>query len=194
MTPIEQRIEMIIADPLLDMGYEIVRLKLFGGHQARRDGGVVLQIMLDRCDDFALSVEDCAKASRQVSALMDVEDPLTDAYTLEVSSPGIDRPLVKLAHFEKYHGEEARIETHFPLDGRRRFRGLLDGVKDEAVLIQVEGTIYEVPVSEVRTAKLVLTDRLLARHAEEQKNQVETPETDENTPEADENKAEADQK
>ena len=178
MTPIEQRIEMIIADPLLDMGYEIVRLKLFGGHQARRDGGVVLQIMLDRADGFALSVEDCAKASRQISALMDVEDPLADAYTLEVSSPGIDRPLVKLAHFEKYHGEEARIETHFPVEGRRRFRGLLDGTTDEAVLIQVEGTIYQVPVTEIRTAKLVLTDRLLARHAREQKNQVEASDTE----------------
>lgn len=178
MTPIEQRIEMIIADPLLDMGYEIVRLKLFGGHQARRDGGVVLQIMLDRADGFALSVEDCAKASRQISALMDVEDPLADAYTLEVSSPGIDRPLVKLAHFDKYHGEEARIETHFPVEGRRRFRGLLDGTTDEAVLIQVEGTIYQVPVTEIRTAKLVLTDRLLARHAREQKNQVEASDTE----------------
>ena len=173
MTPIEHRIETIIADPLLDMGYEVVRLKLFGGHQARQEGGSILQIMLDRLDGYALSVEDCALASRQVSALMDVEDPLKDAYTLEVSSPGIDRPLVKIAHFARYQGEEAKIETHFPIEGRRRYRGLLSGVSDTEVKIQVEGDIFCIPCSEIRVAKLVLTDRLLARHAQEQKNQLD---------------------
>jgi ribosome maturation factor RimP len=106
-------------------------------------------------------VDDCADVSRAVSAVLDVEDPIDQAYTLEVSSPGLDRPLVKLADFGRFAGFDARVETGMPVDGRKRFRGRLLGIEGDLVRISVDGETMEVPYPAIARAKLVLTDELL---------------------------------
>jgi len=138
------------------MGYEIVRVHLSGGQRP------VLQVMAERADGAPMTVDDCADISRTVSALLDVEDPIQGAYSLEVSSPGIDRPLTRLKDFERYAGFEARVETRGPIDGRRRFRGVLKGVAGETVRLEVEGGLAELPFDGILRAKLVLTDALIA--------------------------------
>lgn len=149
-------IERMIAPAVESMGYEIVRVQLTG---ARR---VALQVMAERKDGAPMSVDDCADISRAVSALLDVEDPVPGPYTLEVSSPGIDRPLVKRGDFERFAGFEATVETRRPIDGRRRFRGTLLGIADDAVRIALPEGEWRVPFAEIHRAKLVLTEDLLA--------------------------------
>ncbi len=138
------------------MGYDLVRVRLTGG------AGQTLQIMAERRDGAEMTVEDCALISRDVSAILDVEDPLSGSYTLEVSSPGIDRPLVRIEDFERFAGFEARVETRDAVDGRRRFRGRLAGVEDGSVLIEVDGNRHAVPHDGISRAQLVLTDELIA--------------------------------
>ncbi len=162
-----QRIEELIAPTLEDMGYALVRVQLSGGKGTPR-----LQVMAERHDGQAMTVEDCAAISRAISPILDVEDPITSAYTLEVSSPGIDRPLVKPADFDRFAGFEAKLESARPVDGRRRFHGRLQGTADGAVRILTEGTEYRVPLAEVQKARLVITDELLAAAAAE-KNRTE---------------------
>ena len=148
------------------MGYEVVRVAFRGGRTA------VLQVMVERTDRAEMTVEDCAGVSRAVSALLDVEDPIGGAYTLEVSSPGIDRPLTRQADFARFAGFEAQIELSVPMDGRRRFRGRLQGLDaDGGVRLEMDGTTVVVPYGDIGTAKLVLTDELIAagdrlRHTE----------------------------
>ena len=111
---------LAIIDPCVEaMGYEVVRVQV-SGTQRR-----VLQVMAERSDRKAMTVDDCADLSRAISAVLDVEDPMPGEYVLEVSSPGIDRPLTRLADFERFRGFEARVELHAPVDGRRRFKGRL---------------------------------------------------------------------
>ncbi len=151
------RIEELIAPTLEGMGYALVRVQLSGGKGTPR-----LQVMAERADGAAMTVEDCAGISRAISPILDVEDPISGTYTLEVSSPGIDRPLVKPADFDRFAGFEAKLESARPVDGRRRFRGRLKGVEDGAVRIETEGTDYKVPFADVQKARLVITDELLA--------------------------------
>jgi len=151
------RIEEIVGPSVAATGYEIVRVEL-GGDRDR-----VLQIMAERADGAAMTVEDCAEISRTVSALLDVEDPISGAYTLEVSSPGIDRPLVKARDFERFAGFEARIETAAPIEGRRRFTGLLEGLDGDLVRLRMANGVIEIPLAEIGKAKLVMTDALLAQ-------------------------------
>ena len=151
-----ERIEGLITPTIAAMGYEIVRVHLSGGRRP------VLQVMAERLDGAAMSVDDCADISRTVSALLDVEDPISGAYNLEVSSPGIDRPLTRLKDFARYAGFEARIETKGLIDGRRRFKGILKGVTGETVRLEVEGGLAELPFGGILRAKLVLTDALMA--------------------------------
>ncbi len=151
-----ERIEQIVAPALADMGYEIVRLRAGGGARP------VLQVMIDRADREALTVDDCAAASRTVSALLDMDDVSDGAYTLEVSSPGIDRPLVRLADFERFAGFEAKVEMAAPLDGRRRFRGRLLGTDGDGVRLEADGSDVTLPFEGIRSAKLVLSDELIA--------------------------------
>lgn len=157
------KIADVIAPTLDAMGFQLVRVKLIGSQQP------VLQIMFERDTggaphDGGITVEDCAEVSRAVSAVLDVEDPIASAYRLEVSSPGLDRPLTKAADFERFKGYAAKVELGRPLDGRKRFRGRLRGVADDAVLLQDEETGDEqrLPVAEIATAKLVVTDDLIA--------------------------------
>jgi ribosome maturation factor RimP len=154
-------------EPSLDvMGYRVVLIKLADG--ARRK---TLTVMAERKDDVPMGFDDCTEISRAVGALLDVEDPITTAYDLEVSSPGIDRPLTRLADFSRYRGCEAKIETLIPQDGRKRFRGILEGVKGEAVLLtlpDVKETV-EIGFSNIRQAKLAVSDTLVAPSPKKEK-------------------------
>ena len=146
-----------LVEPSLDaMGYELVRVRVTGG------GRSTLQIMAERKDRLEMTVENCAEISRNLSALLDVEDPIPEAYALEVSSPGIDRPLMRLQDYERFAGFEARIETKRPHDGRRKFTGRLAGVRGERVAIGGETGEAEIPFDEIERANLVLTDELIA--------------------------------
>ena len=155
------RLESLVAPTLESMGYELVRLTLSGVQRP------VLQIMADRADERPMTVEDCADISRAVSALLDVEDPIDGAYTLEVSTPGIDRPLTRAKDFSRFAGHEAKLELAIPMEGRKRFRGIIGGI-DEAGMIALEDEkdgAVTLPFADLRTAKLVLTDALLAASA-----------------------------
>ena len=146
-----------LVEPSLDgMGYELVRVRLTGGDPPS------LQIMAERKDRRDMTVEDCAKISRNLSAVLDVEDPISESYALEVSSPGIDRPLMRLQDYERFAGFEANIETKRPHDGHRKFTGRLAGVRGRSVAIGDETGEAEIPFDEIARAKLVLTDELIA--------------------------------
>jgi len=147
-----------LIEPSLDsMGYDLVRVQISGGASDR-----CLQVMAERKDRVEMNVEDCASISRNISTILDVEDPITEAYTLEVSSPGMDRPLVRLEDFTRFAGFEARIDTREAIVDRKRFRGRLKGVEGETILIEVDGETYEIPFEDILRAKLVLTDELIA--------------------------------
>ncbi len=151
---IDRRLAEIITPVIEGMGFELVRVRFMGGRKA------TVQIMAER-PGGGIEVDDCAEISNAVSATLDVEDPIEDAYTLEVSSPGIDRPLTRLKDFEAFEGYEARLETAELIDGRKRFKGVLAGVEGDEVLINVaEGTIG-LKFGWLADAKLVLTDELI---------------------------------
>ena len=151
---IDRRIAEIITPVVEDMGFEVVRIRLMTGKES------ILQVMAQG-PDGNIEVDACAKISTAISATMDVEDPILDAYTLEVSSPGIDRPLTRLKDFAQWEGFEAKIETDELIDGRRRFKGQLEGVEGDEILINIaEGTIG-LKFEWLSDAKLVLTDELI---------------------------------
>lgn len=152
-------ISQMIEPALAAMGYRLVRVAMTG---MRRP---TLQIMAERQDDAPMSVDDCADISRAVSALLDVADPIASAYTLEVSSPGLDRPLVRPEDYERFAGFEARIELARPLDGRKRFRGRLLGRAGDEVRLAGEDGELRLPLGDIARAKLLLTDELLATAA-----------------------------
>jgi len=160
---LQSRLEALIAPSLDAMGYELVRVQLQGKQR------LTLQIMADRKDGIMMSVDDCADISRAVSALLDVEDPISGAYSLEVSSPGIDRPLTRAKDFGNWAGFEVKLESVQPIDGRKRFRGKLLGL-DEAgdIRLAVETGEVAIPFADVRGAKLVLTDELIAATLKDQ--------------------------
>lgn len=149
-------VERLIAPSIEAMGYDIVRVQLSGGDRLR------LQIMAERRADGGMNVDDCTEVSRAVAAILDVEDPIDSAYTLEVSSPGIDRPLTRLGDFDRFAGFEARVETLQPVDGRRRFRGRLLGTRGADIAMICEDNEIVLPFAGVQKAKLVLTDELIA--------------------------------
>jgi ribosome maturation factor RimP len=154
-----------LVEPTLNgMGYELVRVQFGGG-----DRRPTLQIMAERADRRAMAVEDCAEISRVLSALLDVEDPVQGSYMLEVSSPGIDRPLLHPADYERFTGFEARLELRQPIDGRRRFRGRLAGIENECVRVVEPAGELRLPLEEISKAKLVLTDDLIAAAAADAK-------------------------
>lgn len=154
----DRRITEIITPMIEDMGFEVVRVRLMTGKES------TLQIMAQK-PDGTIEVDECAEISNAVSALLDVEDPILDAYTLEVSSPGIDRPLTRLKDFDQWDGFEAKIETEQLIDGRRRFKGMLRGTEGNEVLIEIEEHGEPVTIGLefdwLTDAKLVLTDELI---------------------------------
>lgn len=113
----------------------------------------VLRLFIDKPEGIGL--EDCEKVSLAVSALLDVEDPLPDHYDLEVSSPGLDRKLTKVEHFQRFTGEIVKVQTRFPVEGRRRFRGTLVSADDENIVVDVDGELHTLPVATIDTARLV---------------------------------------
>ncbi len=148
-------IENLIDPSIAAMGYKIVRIQISGSKRPR------LQVMAERADGSGMTIDHCADLSRAVSAILDVEDPLPGAYLLEVSSPGLDRPLVKREDFDRFAGFEVRLETVRMIEGRRRFRGRLEGTDDASVVIVVDGQRLSLPFDEVASAKLVITDKLI---------------------------------
>ena len=159
----EDRELLDLLDPVAEAaGYAIVRLRLMSGRQSRR-----LQIMAED-GDGEMNVDDCARLSRALSEVLDAADPIEGDYLLEVSSPGVDRPLTRLKDFETYQGFEAKLELDRLADGRKRFRGELVGVEDGAVAIDVEGEEHTalVPFDWIVEAKLILNDALLQRGAD----------------------------
>ncbi|WP_417250132.1 ribosome maturation factor RimP [Celeribacter sp.] len=158
-TSIDRRMAEIIAPVVEGMGFELVRVRLMASTKSK-----TLQIMAQR-PDGGIDVDECAEISTAVSAVLDVEDPIEDEYALEVSSPGIDRPLTRLKDFEQFEGYEAKIETTELIDGRRRFKGVLSGVEGEEILLTFDNNGEEVTIGLnydwLSDAKLVLTDELI---------------------------------
>ncbi|MBL8673426.1 MAG: ribosome maturation factor RimP, partial [Rhodospirillales bacterium] len=151
MNEIERRVTEIVGPAIEGLGYEIVRVLMSPGRDGR------LQIMAERRDGAGMTVEDCERVSRTVSALLDVEDPIAEAYTLEVSSPGIDRPLVRPKDWERWAGHLARVELSDPVDGRKRFKGVVLGLDGDAARLRMEDSSEaRLPLALVARAKLVL--------------------------------------
>jgi ribosome maturation factor RimP len=155
-TQMDRRIAEIVGPVIENLGFELIRLRLQGGRSP------TLQIMADRpAPGPGIEVEDCATISTVVSAVLDVEDPIEEGYTLEVSSPGIDRPLTRLKDFDAWEGYEARVETTELIDGRRRFKGTLAGTEGDEVLIEIEEGTVGLRFEWLSDAKLILTDELI---------------------------------
>jgi ribosome maturation factor RimP len=153
------RVAELVEPALSDRGFRLVRVAVSGRE------GKTLQIMAERLDG-TLTIEDCEAISKEISPLLDVHDPIAGAYRLEVSSPGIDRPLVRPSDFEAWSGYEAKIEVKEPIDGRKRFRGTLEGFDNGEVRIEVElgeagRAVIGIPMALVAEARLVLTDELI---------------------------------
>ncbi|MEY4981872.1 MAG: hypothetical protein RIR62_138 [Pseudomonadota bacterium] len=165
-TAIDRRLADIVGPVIEGLGFELVRIRLMGGKTR------VLQIMADR-PEGGIEVDDCAAISTAVSAVLDVEDPIEENYILEVSSPGIDRPLTRLKDFEMWKGWEARIETTELIDGRRRFKGGLMGIEGDEILVEIEDGGTEVTIGLkfdwLSDAKLILTDELIAEMLRQKK-------------------------
>jgi ribosome maturation factor RimP len=176
------RVAELIEPALSGSGFRLVRVAVSGRE------GKTLQIMAER-PDGTLTIADCEAISKEISPLLDVHDPIAGAYHLEVSSPGIDRPLVRPSDFEVWSGHEAKIEVKQPIDGRKRFRGMLEGFEDGEVRIEVDlgeagRNVIGIPMALVGEARLVLTDELIrealrrAKNSKELSDGAEAPETD----------------
>ena len=168
-------LERLIEPEVKRLGYELVRVMMIGG-----SSDPTLQIMAERPDTRQLDIADCEKISRELSQMLDLADPIDGSYRLEVSSPGIDRPLTRLKDYSDWKGFEARITLREPHQGRKKFSGELNGVEGELVLIRTtEGESHALPFSAIHSAKLVLTDALIAATAPlstEGADQIETVE------------------
>jgi ribosome maturation factor RimP len=156
-----RQVAELIEPTLRDMGFELVRVLLHGSQRP------TLQVMAERADRAPMTVEQCAEISRAVSAVLDVADPIAGAYRLEVTSPGLARPLTRRADFDRFRGFEARVETELPIEGRRRFRGRLLGVVDDQLRLQVSEGEQAIPYADIKKAKLIVTDEMLAAAAEQ---------------------------
>ena len=168
---LEARIAAIVEPALIDMGFRLVRVRISG-----RDG-MTVQIMAEQASaegEGAITVENCADISRDLSVILDVADPIEHAYHLEISSPGIDRPLVRASDFSRWAGHDVKIETHEMIDGRRRFKGILKGIDGDAAIIAWtphEGGAEEIrlPLPGIADARLIMTDALLEASLRETK-------------------------
>ena len=168
---IDRRLAEIITPVIEDMGFELVRVRLMSGKST------TLQVMADR-PEGGIEVDECAKISQAIGAVLDVEDPILDEYSLEVSSPGIDRPLTRLIDFDAFEGYEAKIETTELIDGRRRFKGEQAGVEGGEALINVEEGTIGLQFDWLSDAKLVLTDDLIKEMLRQRKASGAIDETD----------------
>lgn len=159
-TGLEGRIAAAIVPTLVDLGFELVRVAVLGRELP------TVQIMADRADGAMISVEDCQQISRAVGAVLDVNDPIPGAWNLEVSSAGIDRPLTRPKDWTRFAGHLARAETNLPINGRKRFSGVVLGADAGAARMRLDdGSEVVLPLADIRRAKLVLTDALIAATA-----------------------------
>jgi ribosome maturation factor RimP len=145
---VTEQIEQLVEASIQSLGYELV-----GVEYIKNGRDTVLRIYID--SDQGISIEDCERVSHQVSGVLEVEDPISSAYSLEVSSPGFDRPLFKEKDFIRFTGTEAKISMKLPVQGRRNFKGMLEGFSDGHILIDVDGEIYELPLTKLAKARLV---------------------------------------
>jgi ribosome maturation factor RimP len=177
-TGVAARVALIAAPVLNDLGFRLVRVKISSGMDT------ILQIMAER-PDGTMNVDDCEKVSVALSPVLDLEEPITQAYRLEISSPGIDRPLVRLSDFRRAIGHEARVELNFGIDGRKRFRGWIEGVEGEgrdAILLlrridarADEPSDVRLPLNDIDQARLVLTEALIRESLRAGKAGLEEP-------------------
>ena len=156
-TSMDERILAIAAPVAEGLGFSVVRIRVMGGKRS------TVQIMAERLSDGQMSVANCAELSRELSSTFEVEDPIDEGYVLEVSSPGLDRPLTEMAHYERYKGMLAKIELDRLVEGRKRFRGILAGVDDGNVAIDLdkEAETALIPFEWIVDAKLMITDELI---------------------------------
>jgi len=162
-TLLESRI-LLIAKPIIqDMGFEVIRIRLIDGKSK------LIQIMIDS-PKMNITVDDCANISNELSAAIDVEDPYEDAFNLEVSSPGIDRPLTRLCDFDQWSGYEAKLETTLAIEGQKRFKGILSGTDGDEILIKLDIGTIGLKFDWLSDAKLILTDALIRETLQNQKN------------------------
>lgn len=162
-TLLESRI-LLIAKPIIqDMGFEVIRIRLIDGKSK------LIQIMIDS-PKMNITVDDCANISNELSAAIDVEDPYEDAFNLEISSPGIDRPLTRLCDFDQWSGYEAKLETTTAIEGQKRFKGILSGTDGDEVLIKLDIGTIGLKFDWLSDAKLILTDALIRETLQNQKN------------------------
>jgi ribosome maturation factor RimP len=160
-TPLEGKLAAIIAPRLALMGFELVRVAVLGRERP------TVQVMADRADGTQITVEDCEQISHDISAAIDVDDPIPGAWTLEVSSAGIDRPLTRVKDWNRFAGHLARVETFVPQNGRKRFAGVILGADDDAARLRLDdGLEVVIRHPDIRRAKLVLTDALIAATAD----------------------------
>ena len=145
---VSDQIEQLVEGPIVSLGYVLVGIEYVKNGQ-----NTVLRIYID--SDQGISIEDCERVSHQVNGILEVEDPISSAYSLEVSSPGFDRPLFKQKDFERFVGVKAKVVMKLPIQGRRNFKGLLDGFSEGNILIEVDGEVYELPLTKMSKARLV---------------------------------------
>ena len=162
---LEQKIAPIITPALNALGFALVRVSW------QESGRRVLQVMADRIDGSEITIDDCAEISHTISAVLDVEDPITSAYDLEVSSAGVDRPLVRLDDFTTYQGHAAKIEMQLPVNGRKRFKGQISSVdaENKEITLTVDNQDFVLDYDLMQTAKLVMTDALIEQALAKQK-------------------------
>jgi ribosome maturation factor RimP len=145
---VSDQIEALVQVPIESLGYMLV-----GVEYIKNGRDTVLRIYIDA--EQGISIEDCERVSHQVNGILEVEDPISTAYSLEVSSPGFDRPLFKQKDFEQFVGAEAKISMKLPIQGRRNFKGQLHGFSDGNILIEVDGELYDLPLTKLAKARLV---------------------------------------
>ncbi len=155
-TPLERKIADIIDPVIKDLGFDLIQVRMIGTQNLQ-----TLQILAENPETGKMDLNGCTAVSRAISAVLDVEDPIASAYQLEVSSPGIDRPLMKIADFEKYTGFDVSVETEMPQDGQKRFRGKLVKCEADAIEIATEDGAVKIEFDNVLKAKLVMTEELV---------------------------------
>jgi len=172
--PVEERVIALIEPTAAELGFRIVRVRLSGNRRKR------LQIMAERVSDGLMGIDDCSRLSRALAPVFDLEDPVQGEYDLEISSPGIDRPLIRTEDFERFIGFEAKVETAAMIDNRRRWRGIISAVDGDEITLTGDHGEAKLRVSGLSEARLVLTDKLIADDLRRAKAaEAAEPETDE---------------
>ena len=153
--PVEERVIALIEPTATGLGYRIVRVRVSGNRRKR------MQIMAERVSDGHMGIDDCSRLSRALSPVFDLEDPIQGEYDLEISSPGIDRPLMRIEDFERFQGHDAKLETAAMQNGQRRFKGKIERIEGDVIVIVTDQGEAKLPFATLSDARLVLTDRLI---------------------------------